>query len=167
MMTPVEFASPAGGGAAEPAASRPTASFLYSRESLDPYAREVLEQINLVRLDRGLAALVRDPLLQHIAFLRSEDMVARAYFSHQDPTDGGNPASILLGQAGYRGTLTEVLFASTSPLDRIPAGAAEWWRHDAEHQAVLLRTDLTLAGAGLMSDGTWWKVTVVFAEQAP
>jgi uncharacterized protein YkwD len=118
-------------------------------------------------LDEGVPALVSDPLLQHVAFLRSEDMAVRGYFAHEDPADGSLPASILLDQAGFRGLLTEVIFATDSPLGQVAEAALESWADSPNHRAVLLNADLHLFGAGLMGDATWWKVTVVFAEQGP
>lgn len=54
-------------------------------------AQEIIEQVNTARAQRGLVLLRHDVTLTRIASNRSEDMIARAYFSHYDPATGQEP----------------------------------------------------------------------------
>lgn len=61
------------------------------RFDVNEVAQEVIEQINAARAQRGLLLLRPDVTLTRIAKERSDDMIARAYFSHYDPATGQEP----------------------------------------------------------------------------
>ena len=142
-------------------------AFRYSRDELRESAQAVILLINQERGQGGLAPLGPDRELTDLAFLRSEDMVARDYFSHQDPTDGSTPADLLLPALGYGGLLSEIIFATTAPLPEVPQAALSWWMNSEIHQRNLLEPRFHEIGIGLMGDGTWWKITGLLAEFGP
>ena len=141
--------------------------FLYTRQELRASAEETVRLINEDRRQAGTATLILDPALTDLAFVRSEDMIARDYFAHEDPLDGSVPAHVLLPAAGFGGMLSEILFATTAPLDEVPSAALDWWRNSDIHRRNLLEPRFHLVGIGLMGDGTWWKVTGLLAEAGP
>lgn len=141
--------------------------FLYTRQELRPATDEIVRLINEERRQAATAALTIEPALTDLAFVRSEDMVARDYFAHEDPLDGSVPAHILLPVAGFGGMLSEIIFATTAPLEDVPTAALDWWRDSEVHRRNLLEPRFHLVGIGLMGDGTWWKVTGLLAEAGP
>jgi len=142
-------------------------SFRYSRAELRGSAEEVVLLINEKRGQVGQPPLHAESGLSDLAFLRSEDMVARDYFSHQDPTDGSTPADLLLPALGYGGLLSEIIFATTAPLPEVPQAALTWWMNSDVHRRNLLEPRFHDIGIGIMGDGTWWKVTGLLAESGP
>ncbi len=61
------------------------------RTDLNQVAVEIIEGINTARAQKGLALLRSDVALTRIASNRSQDMIARDYFSHYDPETGQEP----------------------------------------------------------------------------
>ena len=49
-------------------------------------AQALADAVNAERAKRGLPALVRDPLLDRVAFAKAADIAARGYFGHTDPS---------------------------------------------------------------------------------
>jgi uncharacterized protein YkwD len=64
-------------------------------------ARQTAEGVNAARAQRGLALLRSDSVLTRIAGNRSDDMIARGYFSHDDPQTGQEPLLRYLQATGY------------------------------------------------------------------
>jgi uncharacterized protein YkwD len=62
-----------------------------ARADLNVVALEVVDGINAARAQRGLLLLRTDLTLTRIARDRSEDMIARNYFSHNDPATWQEP----------------------------------------------------------------------------
>jgi uncharacterized protein YkwD len=132
-----------------------------------PTAEAIAEAINRLRLATGVEPLVIDDGLTRMAFARSADMVARGYLSHEDPLNGNNIPYRLMTNAGYAGLLGENVFASQADLDRLVDEAVDGWLRSATHRATAMAPTFHFTGVGLMSDGEWWKVTQLFAEQLP
>jgi uncharacterized protein YkwD len=141
--------------------------FLYSREELQSITTSILSGINVRRTAEGLSPLIMHETLKNVAFSRAEDMVARDYFSHTDPDDGGIPARQLLTASDFSGRLAENLFATTGPLNDVAVKTLEAWFNSPIHRANLMDPSFRYTGLGLMGDGVWWKVTQVFAEYGP
>ncbi len=57
-------------------------------DTLAPEEQEFIEKINAERTQRGLNALVVDPLLVQTARAHSREMCDRDYFNHHSPTPG-------------------------------------------------------------------------------
>ncbi len=141
--------------------------FRYRRSELEPSAVQMLYELNRARAAAGRPPLEAHEGLMDLAFLRARDLVARDYMAHRDPETGVDLAWTLLTAAGYYGRLGENLFAATGPLESLPPIALQAWLDSPEHRANLLDPAFRLAGVGLMGDGTWWKVVVLFAEHGP
>lgn len=132
-----------------------------------PTAQAIAEAINSLRTATGVEPLVMDDGLTHIAFARSADMVVRGYLSHEDPVDGSNLPYRLLTDAGYGGMLGENVFASQADLESLVDEAVEAWLRSPAHRATAMDPSFHFTGVGVLSDGEWWKVTQLFAEQSP
>jgi uncharacterized protein YkwD len=73
----------------------------------------------------------------------------------------------LLVAAGYGGAMAENLFASTESVGQLADAAMAAWMGSPAHRQVILDPRYRYLGVGLMGDGTWWKVSQVFAERGP
>lgn len=132
-----------------------------------PIAFGIADAVNQLRQATGVQPLVIDDRLTRIAFARSADMVVRGYLSHEDPLDGSNLAWRVLMDAGYRGSLGENLFATQASLEQVVAETVDGWLRSPAHRASAMDGSFRYTGVGLLSDGEWWKVTQVFAEERP
>jgi uncharacterized protein YkwD len=71
--------------------SAPTATVETPRSDLGIVSQQIVKGINNARAETGMALLRADSALTQIADQRSADMIARNYFSHQDPSTGQQP----------------------------------------------------------------------------
>lgn len=143
-----------------------TAEASFRRSVLMPVAQEIVGIVNSERIAQGLPALTAPPVLMGVAFERSEDMVARGYFSHEDPEDGSTLAWSLLVGAGFGGRLGENIFATPGDLEDVASIALAAWLGSPAHRDQILNPAFHYTGVGLMGDGTVWKITQVFAESS-
>ncbi len=137
------------------------------RRVLLPTAEEILQLANTERAALGLPPLSATAALTELAFSRSEDMVARGYFSHADPEDGHLAAETLLVGGGYTGRLGENLFSYNGTLGDLALDALAAWMSSPDERSLILDPVFTLAGVGVMGDGSRWTVTQLFAENGP
>jgi uncharacterized protein YkwD len=160
---PIATSPPASPGTA---AQTGTAEASFRRSVLMPVAQEIVGTVNNERVAQGLPALTASPVLMGVAFERSEDMVARGYFGHEDPEDGSTLAWSLLVGAGFGGRLGESIFATPGNLEDVASIALAAWLSSPAHRDQILNPAFHYTGVGLMGDGTVWKVTQVFAESS-
>jgi uncharacterized protein YkwD len=141
--------------------------YLRRTRGLMEHAERIEEIVNQERESQGLPALTPLPTLRAIAFFRANDMAVRGYLSHADPNDGSLIAEGLLIQQGFSGKLGELIWQSESPLDALPVTALDEWISDPMQKKVIDDPVYQYTGAGLIWDGTAWKIVQVFAENAP
>jgi uncharacterized protein YkwD len=132
-----------------------------------PVATAIADAVNRLRLATGVDPLIVDEGLTRLAFARSADMVVRGYLSHDDPTDGSNLPYRLLTDAGYHGLLGENVFASQADFEHLVDEAVDGWLRSAAQRETALNPSFHYTGVGVLSDGEWWKVTQLFAEDLP
>jgi uncharacterized protein YkwD len=132
-----------------------------------PIAENILELANAERRALGLEELAPSSDLMEMAFARSEDMVVRGYFAHEDPADGSLPAQTLLIAGGYAGRLGENLFSYSGSLNELAPNTMAAWMSNTAEGSLILDPDFHAAGVGVMGDGLWWTVTQLFAETGP
>jgi uncharacterized protein YkwD len=137
------------------------------RRVLLPTAEEILALANTEREALGLPPLSTSTVLMDLAFRRSEDMLARAYFSHADPVDGHLIAEALLIGSGYVGRLGENLFSYNGSLGDLGLDALAAWMSGPEERSLILDPVFSLTGVGVMGDGSRWTVTQLFVESGP
>lgn len=161
--TPTDCLIPSPGSGA-PA---PTQESYLRRLVLLPSAEGILRLANTEREALGLPSLIASSVLMDLAFSRSEDMVARGYFSHADPVDGHLVAETLLAGGGFTGRLGENLFSYSGPLRDLALDALAAWMSSPEERSLILDPTFQLTGVGIMGEGSRWTVTQLFVENGP
>jgi uncharacterized protein YkwD len=138
-----------------------------TRESLAPLAATLLVRINHDRDVLGLPAFTPSQALNQVAGLRAEDMSIRGYLGPIGPGDASAAAQDMMGAAGYRGRLGELIYEYLGlPESLVDTTVTQWMASEA-HRALLLEAAYAYVGVGLIGDGERWIVAVEFAEQGP
>lgn len=149
-----------GGGSAE-------GDLAATRESLIPLAETLLVRINHDRDVLGLPAFTPSEALDQVAGLRAEDMLIRGYLGPAGPGDESVAAQDLMGAAGYRGRVGELIYEYVGQPESLVDSTVTQWMASEAHRALLLETVYAYAGVGLIGDGERWIVALEFAEQGP
>lgn len=120
-------------------------------------AYELLDEVNTLRISRGLAPYQANPILMGIAQAHADYMASTGNFGHTGP-DGSRPYQRALA-AGYAvaGDLSQGGFFSENiagGTGKTAAAAVENWMGDDPHMNTMLSSNLQDAGAGvgLMGD---------------
>ena len=123
------------------------------------------------RAQRGLPPLARDSVLESVARARSQDMIARNYFSHTDPVTNANLVTPLLEQANYRWgmwgeNIIEQNGAGVLNPTRLAKEFASKWLGSPGHAENILEPKFSRTGIGaaMSSNGLRIVVTQIFAE---
>jgi uncharacterized protein YkwD len=126
----------------------------FSPGELARTASEVVALTNAERTSAGLRPLSVDPLLTNAAQTYSEDMVARAFYSHTSP-DGTQPWDRAAAAGSTRRTIGENIACG----QRSPAEVVLGWMNSPGHRANILKPAFTHIGIGLAGGGkmgTYW-----------
>lgn len=137
-------------------AAAPTTAELDAAESM------VEGLINRRRDARDKRALRHDSRVAALARAKSQDMVDRNYFDHEDRR--GHYAEYYLDRAGVHFTrVGEIIAWGTWDGDLLESAeeAVDMWMHSAPHKAQILSGN-NYFGAGVATDGRTWKWTVIF-----
>ncbi|MEX0749374.1 MAG: CAP domain-containing protein [Dehalococcoidia bacterium] len=123
--------------------------------------------INQIRASRGLPPLVADPALVEIARIRSRDMAARGYFSHQPP-DGCNYVCLMDQRGVPHAWAGENIAWNTWDWPQTADVAVEMWRKSPGHMENILGCHYTRFGTGV-AKGRDGKVyfTMIFDGNRP
>jgi uncharacterized protein YkwD len=130
-------------------------------------ADSILARMNVRRAIDGLPSIISHVTLRDIASLRSQDMAARGYLSHQDPIDGHTPAEGMMNTANFGGRLAEVVFVSDNSLANLPAITVAAWLESPVNRTVVMDPQYHVGGVGVASGEEGWIVTMVLAERGP
>jgi uncharacterized protein YkwD len=125
----------------------------------------VLEGINRLRAERGLASLRPHPELVRAARRHTEEQRDRDRMSH-DGADGSAPADRATA-AGYRWSYVAENVASGYPT---PDAVVDAWLDSRGHRAVMLAPEPIHAGIGYADrpdGGRYWYWTLVTGAPAP
>lgn len=140
-------------------------------DALERVRALLYEQLNAARVKQGANPLRADPLLETIARTRSADMIARNYFSHQDPTTGQALITPLLEQYYVRPkrwgeNIAESLGRGTNDANALANDFAERWLASPGHAKNILDPSFSRTGIGLAvsPDEKRVVVTQVFAD---
>jgi uncharacterized protein YkwD len=121
----------------------------FSHGGLRRTAGEVVALTNAERAAQGLAPLAVDAPLTTAAQAHSDDMVARAFYSHTSP-DGSRPWDRAATAGSSRRTIGENIACG----QRSPAEVVRGWMNSPGHRANILKPDFTHIGIGLAGGGT-------------
>jgi uncharacterized protein YkwD len=115
--------------------------------SAGPVSAEVQQVLDLVNVERGkvgVKALVLSDALNRVAAFRSNDMVKRNYFAHQDP-DGHSPFYWLeTNGINYMAAGENIAMGQDTPTEVMDA-----WMHSDGHRANILKSSFGRLGVGL------------------
>ena len=128
-----------------------TASSAVDEATLSSLESAMVSALNTDRTDRGLVPVRIDSRLMAIARARSNDMVAKNYFSHTQP-DGRNVFDILTAQRITWYNAGEIIAWNTYPLDSTVSAANRQWMESPGHKAIVVSTDYNYVGVGLAVD---------------
>ncbi|MEU1529134.1 CAP domain-containing protein [Streptomyces fagopyri] len=126
----------------------------FSTEGLARTSREVVALTNAERAGEGLPPLLADAPLTGAAQAHSDDMVARAFYSHTSP-EGGRPWDRAAAAGSTRRTIGENIACG----QRSPAEVVRGWMDSPGHRANILKPDFTHIGVGFAGGGeagTYW-----------
>lgn len=137
------------------------ASAAPSVAELDAAEARVEELINRKRDSRGKRPFRHDARVAALARARSQDMIEHGYFAHADQR--GRFADYYLARSGVRFTRVGEIIAWGHGDDLLASAeeAVDLWMHSAVHRRQIL-TNNNYFGAGVATDGSKWKWTVIF-----
>lgn len=151
-------------------------------EKINAIVQLVQQGINHERLTHSLEPLTFDTRLVDIAQTRSNDMIRRAYFSHDDPTAGSVAFQDLIRSKQYRfvfageniaeiknqGSLVPPCLTvySRYGTDDLANQLATGWINSEEHRTNILNAHFTKTGIalGVSVDGTRIVATQIFSD---
>lgn len=126
---------------------------------------QIVSLVNQARAQGGLGLLAIDAVLVEMALQRSQDMIARNYFSHDDPETGEALARKLLDRRGYTNyTAAENIGLVQNETGFVPAHLVvaarydaheiaqrfvEGWLESPEHRENILGADFNRTGCGI------------------
>jgi uncharacterized protein YkwD len=119
-------------------------------------AAEELAMVSALNADRARAGLVAvrvDTRLMAIARARSDDMIAKHYFSHTQP-DGRNIFDILTGQKITWYAAGEIIAWNNASIDTTTSMANGQWMNSPGHRAIVVSTNYNYVGVGLAVDAS-------------
>lgn len=113
-------------------------------------ADTIFNLVNAEREKAGIKPLVRDARLDATAQARADDMVARKYFSHNDPVTGKNMVNILNSQKQCKDAGENII--SVDEIGEKNTDAIKWWMNSKPHHDAILNTEHDLAGMAVNGD---------------
>ena len=123
--------------------------------------------INAIRAEFGMPPLTPDPALLEVARIRSRDMAANHYFSH-NPPDGCNYACLLDANAVQYSWAGENIAWNTYDWSKTAANAVQLWRNSPPHMENILNCHFERFATGVAkgSDGKVY-YTMIFEGAKP
>ena len=129
--------------------------------NLSEYEDAILYLINTTRVSNGLAALQPNQSLTDISRTRSNDMMARDYFSHYTPE--GTTVFNIMRSCGIKWSAAGENLAQSLPADiGSPEAFMDAWMKSPGHAANILKTKYGIIGVGMIDNGDRRVVTTVF-----
>jgi hypothetical protein len=130
-------------------------------------SNELVALTNISRTSNGLSALPRDNRLATVGVARSEDMLARNYFSHYIPPDDHTVVDVLesLG-VRFRAGGENIEFNTAIDFTSVQFAATDFM-NSSSHRANILNTRWDRLGAGVSQSSDKKMYTVVFMQSLP
>ena len=121
---------------------------------------DMVVNVNQVRAQAGLPALVESSTLSAVAEQRSRDMVLHGYFSHTAPD--GRTVFSLLHERGIQYAIAGENLAWNTGYEQASTAAVEAFLASPPHRENLLRLDYREIGVGVANRGDRVYFTLVF-----
>ena len=115
------------------------------------YESAMVSALNADRTSRGLVPVRVDSRLMEIARARSDDMVAKDYFSHTQP-DGQKVFDILNDRNVTWYGAGEIIAWNSNSMDSTVSAANRDWMESPGHKAIIVSTTYNYVGVGLAID---------------
>jgi uncharacterized protein YkwD len=129
--------------------------------NLSDYEASMLHLLNTVRVENGLAALSPNQSLTDISRTRSNDMLARNYFSHYTP-EGTNVFN-LMRECGIQFSAAGENLGHCTPANvGTPEAFLHAWMNSPGHKANILQSKYGIIGVGMVENGSRRVITTVF-----
>jgi uncharacterized protein YkwD len=137
----------------EQQANSPQIAEAYAPFDVPAYELRLVEMINALRAERGVAPLAADAALGDLARIRSADMIERNYFGHDIPGVGFAPQWLLdqLPQAFGTG---ENLGESNEPTMYFLDSLFQAWMKSPSHLENMLQPQFSRIGVGIVETPT-------------
>ncbi|MGG1632590.1 SafA/ExsA family spore coat assembly protein [Rossellomorea sp. NRS-1567] len=121
-----------------------------ANHTAESYTYEVVKLVNQVRSKVGLSPLKENWELSRVARYKSEDMIAKNYFSHTSPTYG-SPFQMMKDFGISYQAAGENIAAG----QRTPAEVVEAWMNSEGHKKNILSPTYTEIGIGYVKGGSY------------
>jgi uncharacterized protein YkwD len=154
---------------AAPLASQPARRpLLGATACLDSVESRILELVNAERRNHGLGPVQLDTALRAIARDHDDDMLARGFFSHVNPSGEGPADRIERQHRSLIGITGENIWESSgeyaSQHSDLAAEIMKAWMNSPGHRENILRKEFTHLGAGVCTAGREIRATQDFAS---
>lgn len=116
-----------------------------------PDAQELLELVNAERSKYGVAPLVMDDRLNQGAQMKADDMIARSYFDHKDPSGQYN-GLIAIRDSGVQCKHFSENIADNNLEQNTSRETIAAWVKSEKHYTAMVKADYTLTGFGVKND---------------
>lgn len=114
--------------------------------------QQMLNLVNQERTRRGLPALKADLQLTRVARIKSQDMIAKRYFSHNSPTYGSPFQMLQRFGISYKTAAENIAGNSTV------SGGHTALMNSTGHRANILNRSFTHVGIGIVDGGPYGKM---------
>ncbi|MFI8574306.1 SafA/ExsA family spore coat assembly protein [Rossellomorea aquimaris] len=121
-----------------------------ANHTAESYTYEVVKLVNHERSNVGLPPLKENWELSRVARYKSEDMIAKSYFSHTSPTYG-SPFQMMKDFGISYQAAGENIAAG----QRTPAEVVEAWMNSEGHRKNILSPTYTEIGVGYVKGGSY------------
>ncbi|MHA7138961.1 SafA/ExsA family spore coat assembly protein [Rossellomorea arthrocnemi] len=121
-----------------------------ANHTAESYTYEVVKLVNQERSKVGLPPLKENWELSRVARYKSEDMIAKSYFSHTSPTYG-SPFQMMKDFGISYQAAGENIAAG----QRTPAEVVEAWMNSEGHRKNILSPTYTEIGVGYVKGGSY------------
>ena len=115
------------------------------------YERQVVSLVNAERAQYSLPALTLNSDLSAYARVKSDDLRAGGYFSHESPTYGSPFAMMQSFGVSYTYAGENIAMGYDSP-----AAVVSAWMNSPSHRANILSASFTQTGVGYAANGGYW-----------
>ncbi len=133
-------------------------------ESSEADSRRLLDMINQYRQTKGLDPWRWDARLADFAQGRADDMIARNYFSHNDPQTGEIELSKLPTLVSVGENLFQVSGPAVRFMEHIDDEVLKGWQNSPSHNELLLAPNMSRGGIAFARTDTRIVCVLIAAE---
>lgn len=126
--------------------------YVAQNENIPLNADTVFNLVNAEREKAGIAPLVRDTRLDATAQARADDMVARNYFSHNDPVTGESLVIIKPKVADCKDASENIAANFTKTLNKDNEETIASWMNSEAHRNAILDPQYDITGVAISDD---------------